>query len=161
MQDRCCVSSQQTDAWNLFLLFMYFPSWCLQMVASDGVQLSGPVTVNILVIDANDNTPTFGRVSYSVEVFTDMRPGETVIQVINQTLLPPTAFEYFVVCFYASILSPVLSCIKQLATTVQCIVRQTPGTVTVFSLITGLKGISLTNILSQPALCLVYATLAT
>ncbi|KAM4598964.1 protocadherin-15-like [Fundulus diaphanus] len=50
------------------------------MVASDGVQQSSPVTVNILVIDANDNTPTFAQVSYSVEVFTDMQPGETVLQ---------------------------------------------------------------------------------
>uniref|UniRef100_A0A3P8PZ32 Cadherin domain-containing protein n=1 Tax=Astatotilapia calliptera TaxID=8154 RepID=A0A3P8PZ32_ASTCA len=50
------------------------------MVASDGVQQSRPVTVNILVIDANDNTPTFGEVSYSVEVFTNMQPGETVLQ---------------------------------------------------------------------------------
>uniref|UniRef100_A0A3Q1CXV3 Cadherin domain-containing protein n=1 Tax=Amphiprion ocellaris TaxID=80972 RepID=A0A3Q1CXV3_AMPOC len=50
------------------------------MVASDGVQQSSPVTVNILVIDANDNTPTFAEVSYSVEVFTDMQPGETVLQ---------------------------------------------------------------------------------
>uniref|UniRef100_A0A3Q2VXN4 Protocadherin-15 n=1 Tax=Haplochromis burtoni TaxID=8153 RepID=A0A3Q2VXN4_HAPBU len=46
----------------------------------DGVQQSRPVTVNILVIDANDNTPTFGEVSYSVEVFTNMQPGETVLQ---------------------------------------------------------------------------------
>ncbi|KAK1905784.1 Protocadherin-15, partial [Dissostichus eleginoides] len=50
------------------------------MVSSDGVQQSTPVTVNILVIDANDNTPTFPEVSYSVEVFTDMQPGETVLQ---------------------------------------------------------------------------------
>lgn len=54
-----------------------------QMVASDGVQQSNPVTVNILVIDANDNTPTFAKVSYNVEVFTDMQPGETVLQVIE------------------------------------------------------------------------------
>uniref|UniRef100_A0A668T462 Cadherin domain-containing protein n=1 Tax=Oreochromis aureus TaxID=47969 RepID=A0A668T462_OREAU len=46
----------------------------------DGVQQSRPVTVSILVIDANDNTPTFGEVSYSVEVFTNMQPGETVLQ---------------------------------------------------------------------------------
>lgn len=58
------------------------------MLASDGVQQSRPVTVNILVLDANDNTPTFGKVSYSVEVFTDMQPGETVLQVT----LPPTFF---------------------------------------------------------------------
>lgn len=57
------------------------------MVASDGVQQSRPVTVNILVIDANDNTPTFGEVSYSVEVFTNMQPGETVLQVINPTII--------------------------------------------------------------------------
>lgn len=55
-------------------------TYSFTMVASDGVQQSSPVTVNILVIDANDNTPTFAQVSYSVEVFTDMQPGETVIQ---------------------------------------------------------------------------------
>lgn len=65
------------------MFFFYTSFLCLQMVASDGVQQSSPVTVNILVIDANDNTPTFARVSYSVEVFTDMQPGETVLQVIN------------------------------------------------------------------------------
>lgn len=58
-----------------------------QMVASDGVQQSSPVTVNILVIDANDNTPTFAKVSYNVEVFTDMQPGETVLQVIKRESL--------------------------------------------------------------------------
>eukprot|EP00064_Thunnus_orientalis_P000719 superscaffoldBa00000039_g720 len=55
-------------------------AYTFTMVASDGVQQSSPVTVNILVIDANDNTPTFTEVSYSVEVFTDMQPGETVLQ---------------------------------------------------------------------------------
>ncbi|XP_055018848.1 protocadherin-15a [Boleophthalmus pectinirostris] len=55
-------------------------TYSFTMVASDGVQQSAPVTVDILVIDANDNTPTFAQVSYSVEVFTDMQPGETVIQ---------------------------------------------------------------------------------
>uniref|UniRef100_A0A665X9G9 Protocadherin-15 n=1 Tax=Echeneis naucrates TaxID=173247 RepID=A0A665X9G9_ECHNA len=54
--------------------------YTFMMVASDGVQQSSPVTVNILVLDANDNTPTFSKVSYSVEVFTDMQPGETVLQ---------------------------------------------------------------------------------
>lgn len=57
------------------------------MVASDGVQQSSPVTVNILVIDANDNTPTFAKVSYNIEVFTDMQPGETVLQVIKRESL--------------------------------------------------------------------------
>ncbi|XP_045926253.1 protocadherin-15-like isoform X1 [Micropterus dolomieu] len=55
-------------------------AYTFTMVASDGVQQSSPITVNILVIDANDNTPTFAKVSYSVEVFTDMQPGETVLQ---------------------------------------------------------------------------------
>ncbi|XP_047459724.1 protocadherin-15-like isoform X4 [Mugil cephalus] len=55
-------------------------AYTFTMVASDGVQQSSPVTVNVLVIDANDNTPTFAEVSYSVEVFTDMQPGETVLQ---------------------------------------------------------------------------------
>lgn len=65
------------------------------MSASDGVQQSGPVTVNILVVDANDNTPTFGEVSYSVEVFTDMQPGETVLQVINQACPRPPVPPFF------------------------------------------------------------------
>uniref|UniRef100_A0A8C2ZG60 Protocadherin-15 n=1 Tax=Cyclopterus lumpus TaxID=8103 RepID=A0A8C2ZG60_CYCLU len=55
-------------------------AYTFTMVASDGVQQSIPVTVNILVIDANDNTPMFDEVSYSVEVFTDMQLGETVLQ---------------------------------------------------------------------------------
>ena len=53
----------------------------LQIVASDGVQQSIPVTVTITVLDANDNTPTFANVSYNVNLFTDMMPGETVLQV--------------------------------------------------------------------------------
>ncbi|XP_016432103.1 protocadherin-15-like [Sinocyclocheilus rhinocerous] len=50
------------------------------MTASDGVQESSPVTVNITVIDANDNTPTFPNVSYNVNVYTDMQPGDTILQ---------------------------------------------------------------------------------
>lgn len=57
-------------------------SVCLfQLLASDGVQQSNPVSVTITVLDANDNTPTFTNVSYSVNLFTDMMPGETVLQV--------------------------------------------------------------------------------
>lgn len=52
-----------------------------QIIASDGVQQSIPVTVSITVLDANDNTPMFTNVSYHVNLFTDMMPGETVIQV--------------------------------------------------------------------------------
>ncbi|MBN3302734.1 PCD15 protein, partial [Amia calva] len=48
--------------------------------SSDGVQESTPVTVNILVIDANDNTPTFSNISYSVNVYTDMQPGRSVLR---------------------------------------------------------------------------------
>uniref|UniRef100_A0A672NF72 Protocadherin-15-like n=1 Tax=Sinocyclocheilus grahami TaxID=75366 RepID=A0A672NF72_SINGR len=59
-------------------------NYTLTLVASDGVQQSRPVTVDILVIDANDNTPTFGQVSYSVEIFTNMLPGETVLQLTAQ-----------------------------------------------------------------------------
>uniref|UniRef100_A0A8C4YVW9 Protocadherin-related 15a n=1 Tax=Gadus morhua TaxID=8049 RepID=A0A8C4YVW9_GADMO len=55
-------------------------TYTFRMVASDGVQRSQPVIVNILVIDANDNTPAFGDVSYNIEVFTNMQPGETVLQ---------------------------------------------------------------------------------
>ncbi|XP_062352826.1 protocadherin-15 isoform X1 [Cinclus cinclus] len=54
--------------------------YTFSMTASDGVQESVPVTVNILVIDANDNTPTFSNISYSVKIYTDMRPGEGVIK---------------------------------------------------------------------------------
>jgi len=53
----------------------------LQLLASDGVQQSVPVTVAITVLDANDNTPTFANVSYDVNLFTDVMPGETVMQV--------------------------------------------------------------------------------
>ncbi|XP_042179524.1 protocadherin-15 isoform X1 [Oncorhynchus tshawytscha] len=57
-------------------------TYTFTMMASDGVQESTRVTVNILVIDANDNTPTFAEVSYSVKVFTDMQQGETVLQLM-------------------------------------------------------------------------------
>lgn len=56
-------------------------SLSLQLLASDGVQQSTPVTVTVTVLDANDNTPTFANVSYNVNLFTDMMPGETVLQV--------------------------------------------------------------------------------
>lgn len=52
-----------------------------QITAFDGVQESEPVVVNIRVMDANDNTPTFPEISYDVYVYTDMRPGDSVIQV--------------------------------------------------------------------------------
>ncbi|KAJ8248370.1 hypothetical protein GJAV_G00241300 [Gymnothorax javanicus] len=55
-------------------------TYTFTMVASDGVQESMPVMVNILVLDANDNTPTFSDVSFSVDVFTDMQPGDSVLQ---------------------------------------------------------------------------------
>lgn len=55
------------------------------MVASDGVQQSSPATINITVIDANDNTPTFPNVSYSINVYTDIQPGETVLQVMTNS----------------------------------------------------------------------------
>ncbi|XP_032890362.1 protocadherin-15, partial [Amblyraja radiata] len=55
-------------------------NYTFTMSASDGVQESVPVTVNVMVIDANDNTPIFQNISYRVNVYTDMRPGEAVIQ---------------------------------------------------------------------------------
>ncbi|XP_037546821.1 protocadherin-15 [Nematolebias whitei] len=55
-------------------------SYTFTLSASDGVQQSAPVSVTITVLDANDNTPTFANVSYSVNLFTDMMPGETVLQ---------------------------------------------------------------------------------
>lgn len=83
---------------------MHFSCVCLQMVASDGVQQSSPITVNILVIDANDNTPTFAEVSYSVEVFTDMQPGEAVLQVINQTIvLPPFSLSFGLLLWHSAL----------------------------------------------------------
>uniref|UniRef100_A0A8C1ZZN0 Protocadherin-related 15b n=1 Tax=Cyprinus carpio TaxID=7962 RepID=A0A8C1ZZN0_CYPCA len=56
------------------------PSYVFTMTASDGVQESSPVTVDITVIDTNDNTPTFPNVSYSVNVYTDIQPGDTILQ---------------------------------------------------------------------------------
>lgn len=67
------------------VLLFFIP---LKMTASDGVQESEPVTVNILVLDANDNSPTFSNISYNVKIYTDMRPGEGVIKVISGVLLP-------------------------------------------------------------------------
>ncbi|XP_029697886.1 protocadherin-15-like isoform X3 [Takifugu rubripes] len=55
-------------------------SYTFTLLASDGVQQSIPVPVTITVLDANDNTPTFANVSYSVNLFTDITPGEAVIQ---------------------------------------------------------------------------------
>ncbi|XP_016536732.1 protocadherin-15-like isoform X1 [Poecilia formosa] len=55
-------------------------SYTFTLLASDGVQQSAPVIVTITVLDANDNTPTFSNVSYSVNLFTDMSPGESVIK---------------------------------------------------------------------------------
>ncbi|XP_052655206.1 protocadherin-15 isoform X1 [Harpia harpyja] len=54
--------------------------YTFSMTASDGVQESVPVTVNILVIDANDNSPAFSNISYNVKIYTDMRPGEGIIK---------------------------------------------------------------------------------
>ncbi|NXD15185.1 PCD15 protein, partial [Nothocercus nigrocapillus] len=54
--------------------------YTFSMTASDGVQESTPVTVNIVVIDANDNSPTFSNISYNVKIYTDMGPGEGVIK---------------------------------------------------------------------------------
>ncbi|CAK6979421.1 LOW QUALITY PROTEIN: protocadherin-15-like, partial [Scomber scombrus] len=56
-------------------------SYTFTLLTSDGVQQSVPVTVTITVLDANDNTPTFANVSYHVNLYTDMMPGETVLQV--------------------------------------------------------------------------------
>ncbi|XP_017293900.1 protocadherin-15-like isoform X3 [Kryptolebias marmoratus] len=55
-------------------------SYTFTLSASDGVQESAPVTVTLTVLDANDNTPTFPNVSYSINLFTDTMPGETVLQ---------------------------------------------------------------------------------
>ncbi|XP_023620049.1 protocadherin-15 isoform X5 [Myotis lucifugus] len=55
-------------------------TYIFSMTAFDGVQESQPVVVNIRVMDANDNTPTFPEISYNVYVYTDMSPGDSVIQ---------------------------------------------------------------------------------
>uniref|UniRef100_A0A8B7WIR9 Protocadherin-15-like n=1 Tax=Castor canadensis TaxID=51338 RepID=A0A8B7WIR9_CASCN len=55
-------------------------TYTFSITAFDGVQESEPVIVNIRVMDANDNTPTFPEISYDVYVYTDMSPGNSVIQ---------------------------------------------------------------------------------
>ncbi|KAF6110592.1 protocadherin related 15 [Phyllostomus discolor] len=55
-------------------------TYIFSITAFDGVQESQPVVVNIRVMDANDNTPTFPEISYDVYVYTDMSPGDSVIQ---------------------------------------------------------------------------------
>ncbi|XP_069609642.1 protocadherin-15 [Ranitomeya imitator] len=54
--------------------------YTFSLVASDGTQESYPVNVNIIVIDANDNTPTFSNISYNIKIYTDMTPGESIIK---------------------------------------------------------------------------------
>ncbi|XP_037660839.1 protocadherin-15 isoform X5 [Choloepus didactylus] len=54
--------------------------YTFSITAFDGVQESEPVIVNIRVMDANDNTPAFPEISYDVYVYTDMSPGDSVIQ---------------------------------------------------------------------------------
>ncbi len=90
------------------------------MTASDGVQESSPVTVNITVIDANDNTPTFPNVSYSVNVYTDMQPGDTILQVINKILFHCNKIiSLFAICSgfqerHRSILEKIINLLKAL-----------------------------------------------
>ncbi|XP_062959083.1 protocadherin-15 isoform X2 [Cynocephalus volans] len=55
-------------------------TYTFSITAFDGVQESDPVIINIRVMDANDNTPTFPEISYDVYVYTDMSPGDSVIQ---------------------------------------------------------------------------------
>nr|XP_045363382.1 protocadherin-15 isoform X1 [Camelus bactrianus] len=55
-------------------------TYTFSITAFDGVQESEPVIVNIRVMDANDNTPTFPEISYDIYVYTDMNPGDSVIQ---------------------------------------------------------------------------------
>uniref|UniRef100_A0A8C3YUB5 Protocadherin-15 n=1 Tax=Catagonus wagneri TaxID=51154 RepID=A0A8C3YUB5_9CETA len=55
-------------------------TYTFSITAFDGVQESEPVIINIRVMDANDNTPTFPEISYDVYVYTDMNPGDSVIQ---------------------------------------------------------------------------------
>ncbi|XP_065776051.1 protocadherin-15 isoform X6 [Muntiacus reevesi] len=55
-------------------------TYTFSITAFDGVQESEPVIVNIRVMDANDNTPTFPEISYDVYVYTDMNAGDSVIQ---------------------------------------------------------------------------------
>ncbi|XP_045424004.1 protocadherin-15 isoform X10 [Lemur catta] len=55
-------------------------TYTFSITAFDGVQESEPVIVSIRVMDANDNTPAFPEISYDVYVYTDMHPGDSVIQ---------------------------------------------------------------------------------
>lgn len=56
--------------------------------------------MTITVLDANDNTPTFANVSYNVNLFTDMLPGETVLQVqtVNYTILKICSIVSYFYC---------------------------------------------------------------
>lgn len=59
------------------------------------MQESEPVIVNIRVMDANDNTPTFPEISYDVYVYTDMNPGDSVIQVTKHIIWIYVQNSYF------------------------------------------------------------------
>lgn len=49
-------------------------------------------------MDANDNTPTFANVSYNVNLFTDMIPGETVLQVCTAKHTHTVYLQQLIVC---------------------------------------------------------------
>ncbi|XP_029029135.1 protocadherin-16-like [Betta splendens] len=57
--------------------------YTLEVVATDrgSPALSATVTVEIKVVDVNDNTPVFSKSSYSVDVSEDAREGQKVLQV--------------------------------------------------------------------------------
>jgi len=83
--------------------FIFLPP---KITAFDGVQESEPVIVNIRVMDANDNTPTFPEISYDVYVYTDMNPGDSVIQVITHMRI--YLKQFFPLVFYNALVKKLL-----------------------------------------------------
>ena len=61
-------------------------SYTLQLIAYDGgsPSKSGSITINVLVLDVNDNNPQFDNQTYRVSVKENMKPHSRVIQVRAQ-----------------------------------------------------------------------------
>lgn len=58
----------------------------IQAVDGGTPPLSNHATVNISVIDSNDNAPIFNQASYSARIREDAQAGDKILQVIYKTI---------------------------------------------------------------------------
>lgn len=58
----------------------------IQAIDGGTPPLSNHATVNISVIDSNDNAPIFNQASYSARIREDAQIGDKILQVIHKTM---------------------------------------------------------------------------